>query len=177
MVAAEQRRRNEWVAHHRDEITTWSDLDRAVRRTEYRLGQVATYTRPEHVTALLGSLPERITEVERWQTAAGAIEAYRTRWNITGTTTVGPEPTDPEQQSHWVKTVATVGAAGFLNPGGSHKAETEWASLATRWENIHAVNQQRDDDRHVEWAKVPSPASLWLDEPDLDLGFDDGLGI
>ena len=176
-VAAEQRRRNAWVAHHRDEITTWSDLDRAVRRTEYRLGQVATYTRPEHVTALLGSLPERITEVERWQTAAGAIEAYRTRWNITGTTTVGPEPTDPEQRSHWVKTVATVGAAGFLNPGGSHKAGTEWASLATRWENIHAVNQQRDDDRHVEWAKVPSPASLWLDEPDLDLGFDDGLGI
>jgi len=176
-LAAQQRHRNAWVAHHRDEITTWSDLDRAVRRTEYRLGQVATYNRPEHITALLGSLPERITEVERWQTAAGAIEAYRNRWNITDTTTVGPEPTDPEQRSHWVKTVATVGAAGFLNPGGSYEAGTERASLATRWEHIHAVDRQTHNDRDVERSHVPSPASLWLDEPDVNLGFDDGLGI
>ena len=53
---------------HRDEITTWSRLDRDVRRYEYRLGQAASYTQPEHVTALLGPLPERIGHVERWQT-------------------------------------------------------------------------------------------------------------
>jgi hypothetical protein len=32
------------------------------------------------------------------QAAAGAIEAYRSRWNVTGEPTIGPEPTDPEQQ-------------------------------------------------------------------------------
>ncbi len=59
-------------------------LEGTIRRYEYRLGQAATYTCPEHVTDLLGPLPERVTEAERWQAAAGAIEAYRTRWNIAG---------------------------------------------------------------------------------------------
>jgi conjugative relaxase-like TrwC/TraI family protein len=176
-LAAAQRRRNEWIVRHQDEITTWSQLDRAVRRNEYRLGQAAAYSRPEHVTALLGSLPERITEVERWQTAAGAIEAYRTRWNITGTTSIGSEPTDPEQRSHWDKTVATVGAAGFLTPVETCGVGTEREVLATRWENIHAVARQRDDDRSVARTPVLSPESLWPDEPDLDRGFDYGLGM
>ena len=116
-LVARQRRRDEWVASHRDEITAWSRLERDVRRYEYRLGQAASYTQPEHVTALLGPLPERVGHVERWQSAAGAIEAYRTRWNIAGPAALGPEPADPEQRAHWDKTVAMVGAAGFLTAG------------------------------------------------------------
>ncbi|MGD0256088.1 MAG: MobF family relaxase [Acidimicrobiales bacterium] len=176
-LAATQRRRNEWVAHHGDEITTWSRLDRAVRRNEYRLGQAASYSQPEHVTALLGPLPERITEVERWQAAAGAIEAYRTRWNITGTASIGPEPNDPEQRSQWDKTVATVGAGGFLTSVEACGVGTEREVLATRWENIHALDRQRDDDRSVARTPVLSPESRWPDEPDLDRGFDYGLGM
>jgi conjugative relaxase-like TrwC/TraI family protein len=175
--AATQRRRNEWVARHRDEITTWSQLDRAVRRNEYRLGQAASYSQPEHVTALLGPLPECITEVERWQAAAGAIEAYRTRWNITGTASIGPEPNDPEQRSQWDKTVATVGAGGFLPSVEACGVGTEREVLATRWENIHALDRQRDDDRSVARTPVLSPESRWPDEPDLDRGFDYGLGM
>src|ERR1035437_9293481 len=48
----------------------------------------------------LDPLPERITDVERWQTAAGAIEAYRSRWDLDGTVAVGPEPAEPEQRAH-----------------------------------------------------------------------------
>jgi conjugative relaxase-like TrwC/TraI family protein len=172
-----QRRRNEWVARHQDEIATWSRLERDVRRSEYRLGQAAGYTQPDHVTELLGPLPERITQVERWQAAAGAIEAYRTRWNITEPVTMGPEPTEPEQRGHWEETVAIVGDAGFLAPGETCGDRSERNSLATRWESIHAVARQRDDDRGA--ARAPSPSSelLWPDEPGLDRGVDDGFGL
>ena len=177
LSSPEQRRRDEWVASHRDEITTWSRLERDVRRYEYRLGQAASYTQPEHVTALLGPLPERVGHVERWQSAAGAIEAYRTRWNIAGPATLGPEPADPEQRAHWDKTVAMVGTAGFLTAGDTRAGGSERASLATRWENIHTANRERDDDRSIAGSPVPSPASLWPDEPDFDNGLDDGFSL
>ena len=45
---------------HRDDITAWSAQERDIRRVEYRLDQAASYNRPEHVTNLLGPLPERI---------------------------------------------------------------------------------------------------------------------
>jgi hypothetical protein len=176
-LVANQRRRDEWVASHRDEITAWSRLDRDVRRYEYRLGQAASYTQPEHVTGLLGPLPERVGHVERWQSAAGAIEAYRTRWSIGGSATLGPEPTDPEQRTHWDKTVAMVGTAGFLTAGETCELGSGRASLATRWENIHTANHQGDDIRSVEGATIPSPASLWSDEPDYDNGLDDGFSL
>ena len=50
----EQRRRDDWVSSHRDEITAWTRLESDVRFYEYRLGQAASYTQPEHVMALIG---------------------------------------------------------------------------------------------------------------------------
>ena len=94
-------------------------MEGALRRYEYRLGRAATYTSPRHVTDLLGPLPDRLAATERWQAAAGAIEAYRSRWNVTSTMTMGPEPTDPEQRDHWRMAVAAVGATGFLSDQGS----------------------------------------------------------
>jgi hypothetical protein len=176
-LVARQRRRDEWIAVHRDEITAWCRLDGDVRRYEYRLGQAASYTQPEHVTSLLGPLPERVGPVEKWQSAAGAIEAYRTRWKIAGPATLGPEPADPEQRAHWDKTVAMVGTAGFLTAGDTREGGSERASLATRWENIHAASHQGDDDRSVGGATIRSPASLWSDEPDFDNGLDDGFSL
>ena len=176
-LVAVQRRRDEWVAFHRDEITTWSQLERDVRRYEYRRGQAASYIQPDHVSSLLGPLPERIGHVERWQSAAGAIEAYRTRWNITGAATLGPEPADPEQRAHWDTTVALVGTAGFLTPGDKREGGSERASLAARWENIHTVHREREDDLSVAGSPVPSPALPWSDEPDLDHGLDGGFSL
>ena len=81
-LLAAQRRREAWVGRHATEIETWSRLDQDLRRHEYRLGQAAAYSQPDHTTAVLGPLPERITGVEQWQSAAGAIEAYRSRWGV-----------------------------------------------------------------------------------------------
>jgi conjugative relaxase-like TrwC/TraI family protein len=177
VLVAEQRCRDEWVASHRGEITAWSRLETDVRRYEYRLGQAASYTQPEHVMGLLGPLPERVGHVERWQSAAGAIEAYRTRWNIAGSAALGPEPADPEQHAHWDATVAIVGAAGFLTAGDTREGGSDRASLATRWENLRNANREPDEDRSVAGSPVPSRASLWTDEPDLDYGLDDGFSL
>jgi conjugative relaxase-like TrwC/TraI family protein len=176
-LVARQRRRDEWVAAHRDEITTWSRLDGDVRRYEYRLGQAVSYSQAEHVTALLGPLPERIGQVEQWQSAAGAIEAYRTRWKIAGSATLGSEPSDPEQRVHWDKTVAMVGTAGFLTAGDTREGGSERASLAMRWENLHTADREPDDGRTIAGSPVPSPESLWPDEPDRDRDFDSGFGL
>ena len=70
--------------------------------------------------------------------------------------TLGPEPADPEQRAHWDKTVAIVGTAGFLNRWRTRtKRGSERASLAARWENIHAVDDLRDNDRDVERSQSP----------------------
>ena len=117
-MAAAQRARNLWVDRHQEEISRWSQMEGALRRYEYRLGRAATYTSPRHVTDLLAPLPDRLAAIERWQTAAGAIEAYRSLWNVADTMTMGPEPSDPEQRDHWRTAVATIGAAGFLSSQG-----------------------------------------------------------
>jgi len=148
-LVTQQRHRDEWVARHHDEIATWSRLEREVQRYEYRLGQTAAFTQPDHVTKLLGTLPTRISHVEQWQAAAGAIEAYRTRWNFTGTGSVGSEPVDPEQHAHWEKTVAIVGAAGFLAAGESIGDGSERSSLVSRWAAAIAADRQRHDDQIV----------------------------
>jgi hypothetical protein len=63
-LARAQRQRRDWVADHHHEISTCPQLDASIRRHEYRLGQVAAFTRPEHVTDLLRPFPERTTEAE-----------------------------------------------------------------------------------------------------------------
>jgi len=177
VLAQAQRRRNDWVARHGDEIGTWSELDAAVRRYEYRLGQAAGYSRPEHLTRLLGPLPQTVTATERWQSAAGAIEGYRTRWAVTGPEALGPEPGDPEQRVHWQTTVATVGSAGFLNPGASQDIDSERAWLSSHWEETRASDRRRDTGRRGPLVPVPEPELTWFDEPHLDHGLDDGFGI
>ncbi len=59
-LAAVQRRRDAWARGHQAEIERWSQLDRGLRRHEYRLGQAAAYSRPDYTAAVLGPLPERI---------------------------------------------------------------------------------------------------------------------
>ena len=145
-LAAAQRARNDWVTRYEAEITACSRLEGELRRHEYRLGQAAGFAWPEHLTTLLGPLPQSITATERWQSAAGAVEAYRACWNITGTESVGPEPTNPEQRAQWHKIVAVLGAAGFLAPDASRESGPERSSLAAEWARIRAVDRQRERD-------------------------------
>jgi conjugative relaxase-like TrwC/TraI family protein len=179
-MAAAQRLRNQWVSRHQEEITSWSRMEGTLRRYEYRLGRAATYTSPKHLTDLLGPLPDRLSATERWQTAAGSIEAYRTRWNITDTTTIGPEPSDPRQSDHWRTTVATMGAAGFLTDQGSPGVESERGSLASYWEAMRSADRSREADRlRDDDAGEPTPERHVRKRQDrgFDRGRDSGFGM
>ncbi|HEY4948602.1 MAG TPA: hypothetical protein VII19_11935, partial [Acidimicrobiales bacterium] len=178
-LAHAQRQRNDWVAHHQHEITAWSQLDGTIRRYEYRLGQAAAFARPEHVTHLLGPLPERVTETERWQVAAGAIEAYRSRWSIAGEATIESQPTNPEQRAHWDAMAATLAAAGFTSPGGTSGQEADAPWLASLWDRVRDLDRVRDE-ANLErvGAGAPQPFS-WSSGRDsgYDRGRDDGFGL
>jgi conjugative relaxase-like TrwC/TraI family protein len=169
--AAQQRRT--WVVRHQGEIERWSQLERGLRRHEYRLGQAAAYSRPDHTVTVLGPLPERITGVERWQSAAGAIEAYRVLWNVTTADALGPEPLDPEQCAHWQRAVAAVGSAGFAGPDGG--ADESW--LSSLWDRVHAFDAERPDAAR-EVTSMPEPGQLARSRGvDDGQGFDGGFGL
>ncbi len=180
-LLAAQRRRDAWVAVHRTEIETWSRLDQDLRRHEYRLGQAAAYSQPDHTTAALGSLPERITSVERWQSAAGAIEAYRSRWGVDGSDALGPEPLDPEQRAHWQRAIGTVESAGFTALGSSD-GEPDQPWLSTMWDRLHALGAawseatRSDAARDVTPLPQPPPFS-WSRDSDSGRDLGDGFGL
>ena len=164
-----------WVVHQA-EIERWSRLDRDLRRHEYRLGQAAAYSQPEHTRAVLGPLPERISGVERWQSAAGAIEAYRARWNVTTVDVLGPEPLDPEQGAHWKRAVDAIGSAGFAAPGGPGSGPDE-AWLSSLWDRVHALDTGRPDASRDVSSMPEPPQFAWSHEIDSGQGLDDGFGI
>ncbi len=178
-LAVARRQRNDWVARHRDEITNWSQLDGTIRRHEYRLGQAAAFTRPEHVSHLLGPFPERITEAERWQVAAGAVEAYRSRWNMAGEITIDTLPTNPEQRAHWDAMTATLTSAGFISPGDKFAPTTDQAWLASLWERVQALDRTRDEANLERLAAGAPPPLSWTSSHDsgYDRGHDDGFGL
>lgn len=175
-LVVQEGQRNRWVSQHRNDITTWARLDREIRHYEYRLGQAAAYSQPEHATATLGPLPMRIGGVERWQSAAGAIEAYRARWNITSADALGPEPRDPERHAHWRRALAAVGSVGLPGSDGPDGGPDEtW--LSSIWDRVHALDTVRSATDHVV-PPMPEPSQLeWSREVDPGRDFGDDFGL
>jgi len=170
-----QRHLQAWVARHQGEIERWSCLDRGLRRHEYRLGQAAGYTEPEHVTAVLGPLPERIARVERWQSAAGAIEAYRARWNVSAADALGPRPLDPEQFAHWHRAVSVIAMAGFALPP-SPRSGPDDAWLSSLWDRLDALDTASLDPADGLSSWPDSRLYAWGRNVDSGFGLDEGLG-
>jgi hypothetical protein len=175
-LLAAQRRREAWVTAHRTEIETWSRLDRDLRRHQYRLGQAAAYSQPDYTTAVLGPLPERITGVEQWQSTAGVIEAYRSRWGVDTSDALGPEPLDPERRAHWQSAVGTIESDGFVPPGSSEsKLDQLW--LSSLWDRMDALNAAwADATRDATPLREPPPFS-WARDSDSGRDLGDGFGL
>jgi len=175
-LLAAQRRREVWIGRHATEIETWSRLDQDLRRHQYRLGQAAAYSQQDHTTAALGPLPERITGVEQWQSAAGVIEAYRSRWGVDDADALGPEPLDPEQRAHWQSAVGVIESAGFAAPGSSDgKLDQLW--LSSLWNRMDALNTAwADATRDVSPLREPPPFS-WARDSDSGRDLGDGFGL
>jgi hypothetical protein len=126
--------------------------------------------------ATLGPLPERISGAERWQFAAGAIEAYRVRWDVTDADALGPEPLDPEQQAHWQRALSALGSAGLAEPRGPGEGPDE-AWVSSLWDRVHALDAERKHESQ-DVTPEPEPAQLaWSLGVHDGQGFDDGFGI
>ena len=179
VLAAAQRERNAWVARHQDEITAWSHLEGAIRRYEYRLGQAAAYSRPEYLTDLLGPLPGGITDTERWQAAAGAIEAYRSRWSIAAGETVDTEPTNPEQRAQWDKTAATLASTGFTRPIRTSGQGADQPGFSSLWDRVQTLGREREKADRDRVAAAQAPTWSWSRSRNSghDRGRDDGFGL
>ena len=163
-------------ASHHDEIERWSQLERVLRRHEYRLGQAAAYTQPEHTVAALGPLPERMSSVERWHSAAGAIEAYRVRWNVMGIDALGPEPLDPEQRAHWHRAVAAIESSGFASPAGLVGGpDQEW--LSSMWNRVHGFEGARPNATCGMASASEPPPLAWNRDVDSGYDLDGGFGL
>ena len=61
LIAAQ--RREAWVDAHQAEIERWSELDKDLSRHEYRLGQAAAYSQPEHTAVLWARFPSASAEL------------------------------------------------------------------------------------------------------------------
>jgi conjugative relaxase-like TrwC/TraI family protein len=175
-LVASQRRRAAWVGAHQAEIERWSRLERDLRQHEYRLGQAAAYRQPEHTVSVLGPLPERITGVERWQSAAGAIEAYRVRWNVTSAEALGPDPLDPEQRAHWQRAVGAIGSAGFAAPSGPGSGPDE-AWLSSLWGRVYALDAARPDAARDLTSLPQPPQFAWNRDVGSSHDLDDSFGL
>jgi conjugative relaxase-like TrwC/TraI family protein len=81
-----------------DTLARYDAATGTLRTHARQMGQEAVITRPAHVVKALGDPPLLPQAERRWIGAAGAIEAYRERWEITGDATLGTERvTDPAQ--------------------------------------------------------------------------------
>lgn len=173
---ATQRRHVAWAGRHQAEIGQWTQLEQDLRRHEYRLGQAAAYSQPEYTVATLGPLPERISGAERWQFAAGAIESYRVRWNVTDTDALGPEPLDPERRAHWERALSTLGSAGLGAACGPREGPDE-AWLRLLWDRVHVLDTSPT--AQASDVAFMSEAGPFASIGDVDVGqnFDDGFGL
>ncbi len=157
-------------------IERWSELDEILQRHEYGLGQAVAYRQPEHAVVALGPLPERIDGAERWQSAAGAMEAYRIRWNITGTDAVGPEPRDPQQRTHWQRATDALTWAGSAASSRRNSGTTQ-PSITSLWDRVQALDAERSYIASDATGR-PEPAQLaWSSGVDDELELNSGLEL
>ncbi len=76
-------RRQAWVMENAPALTRYGELTRAVAERQVALGRVAEVMRYTYVISTLGPAPQEAAERDAWREAAGAIEAFRERWEVT----------------------------------------------------------------------------------------------
>ncbi|HSH58321.1 MAG TPA: AAA family ATPase, partial [Acidimicrobiales bacterium] len=116
-LSAEVAQRQAWFADHADTLAYRDELKAAVAERRHELGVRAAITQPDHVVAIIGSVPTNNPEAaERWINSAARMEAYREEW------AVAPErlrerPRDACQERAWDVAVRTTELLARPVPG------------------------------------------------------------
>ncbi len=109
--------RQAWFADHADTLAYREELKAAVAERRHELGVRAALTQPDHVVAIIGSVPTNNPEAaKRWINSAARMEAYREEW------AVAPErlrerPRDACQERAWDVAVRTTELLARPVPG------------------------------------------------------------
>ncbi len=122
--------RQAWFADHADTLAYRDELKAAVAERRHELGVRAAITQPDHVVAIIGSVPTNNPEATRsWINSAARIEAYREEW------AVAPErlrerPRDACQKRAWDVAVRTTELLADRCPDGAWSGAwiTGWSS-------------------------------------------------
>ena len=84
-------------------------------------GSTAVSEQPDHVTALLGSLPQDSFGAERWRHLAARVEAYREEWAVPPER-IAEAPTDLVQRTRWRQEVKNAASSMRLLDGQRERA-------------------------------------------------------
>ncbi len=116
-LSAEVAQRQAWFADHADTLAYRDELKAAVAERRHELGVRAAITQPDHVVAIIGSVPTNNPgAAKRWINSAARMEAYREEW------AVAPErlrerPRDACQERAWGVAVRTTELLARPVPG------------------------------------------------------------
>ena len=81
-AAAAIERRDAWLRDH-PEVVAWEQaVGERIRARTRTLGEQAATAEPSHLRRVLGPVPLLPSLRDGWITAAGEIEAYRERWDV-----------------------------------------------------------------------------------------------
>jgi hypothetical protein len=86
--------------HGREQLARYRTLDSRLAQRERLLGRAVRWEQPTWARTILGPLPASRAAEANWIAAAGAIAAYRERWDIA--TDTCPRPTGGMQELDWV---------------------------------------------------------------------------
>jgi hypothetical protein len=87
------------ILNHSD-LARYRQLTGRLAQRERLLGHAARWQQPDWARTVLGPLPTSRTAEANWIAAAGAIAAYRERWELT--TAICPRPSGAIQELDWI---------------------------------------------------------------------------
>src|SRR5205085_2433733 len=93
-----------WNADHADLFAYRDQLAGAVRTRQAHLSELAVREQPQHLTDLLGPIPDEPDLADRWAQHAGRVEAYREEWGI-APDELDTLPRDSVQRVAWSEAV------------------------------------------------------------------------
>lgn len=97
------------------DLVRYKMLTGQLAQRERLLGHAVRWQQPDWARTILGPLPTSRTAETDWLAAAGAIAAYRERWDIT--TDTCPEPPGGLQRVDWIALTKTLDGMQPPRPG------------------------------------------------------------
>jgi hypothetical protein len=143
-VRAHQQQRAAWLERNADLGPAYRQVVRELAWRRRVAGLAAEQERPAHVRDLLGPVPESTRGRRAWRQAAGAIEEYRTTYDVQDQErALGPQPREAAQRAAWRQARAAVERVGH-KLRTAERAHTARDGRSERPTQLRSLPQPRD---------------------------------